>query len=1125
MANRAPAPRGQPVGGIGRVAFRGLLGSGWSAEGVADVATEMVTVLFTDLVESTALMARVGPERAEALRVEHFALLRTAVDAHGGREVKNLGDGLMVVFDTVSRSLDAGVAMQQAFEARNRTADEAMAIRVGVSTGEADVADGDYFGVPVVEAARLCAAAGGGEILAAELVRLLAGGRGGHRFEAVGPLELKGLDGPVAACRVGWEPLSGREVTGADLPARLDRGSARLFVGRVAERRVLDAALKAAEVGDGRRVVLIGGEPGIGKTTLVSELAATAHEAGAIVSYGRCDEDLSIPYQPWREAMGHLVAAGLVEPEALGALLRAPAGGSSVASDPEADRYQLFRAVTEALVSVSADHPVVVVLDDLHWADAPTASLLRHVASTADEARLVIVATYRDAEIAAGHPMAEVLAKMHREDGIDRILLRGLGDEDVLALLETLAGHALDDDGVRLRDALRAETDGNPFFTVEILRHLSETGAITQDATGRWATTTDLADHGLPTSVREVTGQRVARLGPDAQRVLRLASVVGRDFDLDVLAEVVDLDDDRLLDLLEPAVTNALVAEVAPGRFTFAHALIEHTLYEELSGTRRSRAHRAVAEAIEARIDGDPGARAGELAYHWGAATSPTDTTKAVAYARQAGDYALATLAPEEAARWYQSGLDLLSDHPDQGDSQRWRAQLLVGLGTARRNVADPDYRTTLLDAGNLAGDVGDVDTLVRAALATNEGAATNHGRMESDLVGLLQRALASIEGERTSRRAQLLATLGAEIHYDDADRGLDLARQAMALVAAVGDDDTIAWTAARACNAAMRPDTLAERREWGRIAEEAATRSGELLARFHANDAANAPMLEGGLCAEFDRASEERWVIAAQLGHPTLRWDLTSNRANRAMIAGELDTAERLLDEFLQVGLAIGAPDVMLRYGGTLFLLRDMQGRFPEVLDPLADAARDFPNIAALRAGHALCLIRAGRPDEAREVVASDLADGFTSFPVDRVWTAAMAVFADVVATLGLRDGASTLYDLIAPYADQIPTTFTNTYEVFHFALGRLATILGRHDDAETHLARAHEIHEGMPAPYFLARTRWAWAELLVTRDDPADRDRARRLAALARDESAARGFGRVESDAARVLARLDSP
>jgi class 3 adenylate cyclase/tetratricopeptide (TPR) repeat protein len=1085
----------------------------------------MVTVLFTDLVGSTALMARAGPERAEALRVEHFSLLRASVTEYGGREVKNLGDGLMVVFGAVSRALDAGVAMQQAFEARNRSADEPMVVRIGLSTGEADVDDDDYFGVPVVESARLCAVAGDGEILAADLVRLMAGGRGGHRFESVGSLELKGLDGPVAACRVEWEPLSASAVTGAGLPARLESSAAALFVGRSAERGVLDAALKSAEVGGGRRVVLIGGEPGIGKTTLVSEFAATAHAAGAVVAYGRCDEDLSIPYQPWREAIGHLVEAGLVDAGPLGALI-GTVGRSGGASDPEVERYQLFRAVTDALGSAAAEHPVVVVLDDLHWADAPTASLLRHVAATAGEARLLVIVTYRDAEISSGHPMADLLAQLHREAGIDRILLRGLGDLDVLTLLETLAGHTLDGDGegLALRDALLAETDGNPFFTVEILRHLSETGAIAQDSTGRWVATTDLAAHGLPTSVREVTGQRVARLGAEVQRVLRLASVIGRDFDLGVLAEVADLDEDRVLDLLEPAETNALIAEIAPARFTFAHALVEHTLYAELSGTRRSRAHHAVAQAIEARTTVDSGARAGELAHHWAAATSPADTTKAVAYARQAGDYALATLAPEEAARWYQRALDLLTDRPDNGDACRARAELLVGLGSAERDLGAARYRNTLLEAGRLAADADDTDILVRAALATSLGGTTNHGHMERDLVELLQRALAATDGEQTARRAQLLATLSAETVYDDPGNALALARQAMALVSAAGDDDAMVWTATRALSGATRPDTLDERMEWARTAYEAANRSGDPIAMWHAGYAVAGNLLEMAVFDdEFDSLREQRRRLASQLGHPTMWWDLTVQDANYSMIAGELERAEKLLDESIQMGLAIAAPDAMLRYGGTLFLLRDMQGRLPEVLDVIADAARQTPNVAALRAVHAVCLLRAGRRAEAIDVVAADIADGFTSVPFDRLWSASMARFAEGIALLDLREPAQKLYDLIAPFADQLPTTHTNTYEVFHFGLGRLAALLGRHDDAEAHLARAHRIHEAMPAPYFLARTRVAWADLILTHGDPADHERAHKLATQARDEATARGFALVESDATRLLAHLD--
>lgn len=1090
------------------------------------MATEMVTVLFTDLVGSTALMARVGPERAEALRVEHFALLRASVDEYEGREVKNLGDGLMVVFGAVSRALDAGVAMQQAFEARNRSADEPMVVRIGLSAGEADVADGDYFGVPVVEAARLCAAAGDGEVLAADLVRMLAGGRGGHRFESVGSLELKGLDAPVAACRVGWEPLSASDVVGAGLPARLESAAAGLFVGRTAERGVLDAALKSAEAGDGRSVVLIGGEPGIGKTTLVSEFAARAHAAGAVVAYGRCDEDLSIPFQPWREALGHLVDAGLVEPGPLGALVGA-IGRSGGASDHESERYQVFRAVTDALSSMAAAHPVVVVLDDLHWADAPTASLLRHVATSTGQARLLVIVTYRDAEISSGHPMAEVLAHLHREPGIDRILLRGLGDLDVLALLETLAGHDLDhdSDGLALRDALLAETDGNPFFTVEILRHLSETGAIAQDPTGRWVATTDLSAHGLPTSVREVTGQRVARLGPEVQRVLRLASVIGRDFDLGVLAEVADLDEDRLLDLLEPAEATALISEIAPARFTFAHALVEHTLYEELSGTRRSRAHHAVAEAIEARTIGDPGARAGELAYHWGAAISPTDTTKAVTYARQAGDYALATLAPEEAARWYQRGLDLLADAPlIDGDrvGQHERLQLLVGLGGAQRDLADPAYRATLLDAGNAAGDIGDADTLVSAALATSRGNTANHGGVDHDLIALLERAIRATEGEDSPRRAQLLATLGTEVVYYDTDRALALARHAMRLVPTIDDAATIAAIIHRAESASTRPDTLDERADWSRVAVDAASRADDAITQWNVIQTSFVT-LEQGRLDEYDLLLERRRQVADQAGQPVLQWEVSLQDVNRAMIAGDLETTEPLLNESFDQGLAAGAPDALLRYGGALFTLRDMQGRFPEMLDLIADAARDMPNIASLRAGHSLCLLRSGRPDEAYELLAADLADGFTSVPLDRLWTTAMAVYADVVATLELRDAAQALYDLVAPYAEQIPTTHTITFEVFHFILGRLATVLGRYDDAETHLARAHEIHEAMPTPYFLARIRWAWAELLITRGDPAARDRARQLATQARDEAATRGFALVESNATRLLARLD--
>ena len=261
--------------------------------------------------------------------------------------------------------------------------------------------------------------------------------------------------------------------------------------------------------------------------------------------------------------------------------LRVPDLPEPASSDPDAERYVLFASVIELLAAVSRDMPVVLVLDDLHWADRPTTQLLRHLAGSDVPMRVLVVGVFRDADIGPSHPLAGTLAALHREDVSSRISLRGLGDLELLDLMEQTAGHKLDTDGLVLRDELLAETDGNPFFVAEILRNLAETGAIVQQE-GRWVTTAELRANGLPVSVREVIGRRVSRLGSTAMAVLSAASVIGRDFDLNTLTELTDEDDDSILDLLEHAVAANLLTEIGPGRFSFAHALVEHTLYDEL---------------------------------------------------------------------------------------------------------------------------------------------------------------------------------------------------------------------------------------------------------------------------------------------------------------------------------------------------------------------------------------------------------------------------------------------------------------------------------------------------------------------------------------------------------------
>jgi len=396
------------------------------------------------------------------------------------------------------------------------------------------------------------------------------------------------------------------------LPGRLiAAGSDALFgfFGRGSELEAFDEACKQAGSTERCQVVFVAGEAGMGKTALVAQAARSAHADGSIVVFGHASEDVGIAYQPWIEIVTALVRHG--DPEALAGLRSAQRTAlarlvpeisteTDRVGDPDTERLLMWEGTAELLAAQSQRAPLVLVLDDLHWADTATLQLLRHVIASATPMNVTIAITYRDTDLGRDDPLNQLLADMHREANVTRLALRGLEDIDLVELLAAAAGHELDDDGVGLAHALRRETDGNPFFTGEILRHLGESGSIALGADGRWTVDGELADLGLPSSVRDVVGRRVARLGDEAVRVLTLAAVIGREFDIDVLARLADIDEDSLLDQMDAAVSAAVLVESgAMDRYRFAHALIQHTLYEDFGPTRRARAHRAVAEALE----------------------------------------------------------------------------------------------------------------------------------------------------------------------------------------------------------------------------------------------------------------------------------------------------------------------------------------------------------------------------------------------------------------------------------------------------------------------------------------------------------------------------------------------
>jgi hypothetical protein len=731
-----------------------------------------------------------------------------------------------------------------------------------------------------------------------------------------------------------------------------------------------------------------------------------------------------------------------------------------------------------------------LILDDLHWADGPTLSLLRHVVARRAASSVLLLGAYRDSDLSRDHPLAKLLADLHREQGVMRVSLGGLDAGDVLALIEGAAGHPLDEGGALAREITR-ETAGNPFFAVELLRHLRESGAIVQEDAGRWRLAERIAELGLPQSVREVIGRRVERLGADARTALSAAAVIGRDFEIELLYAVLELTEARLLDLLEEAVSASLLNENREhaGRFTFTHALVEHTLYEDLGATRRARLHQRVAEALEEQCGDEPGARLGELAAHWGAALVSVDVAKAVHYARLAGERALEQLAPDEAARWYRQALELQAHAPDA--DRAGRCELLIGLGEAERQMGNSAFRQTLLDASALAEEIGDSERLCRAVLANNRGWASNFGGVDSERVRALE-AAASTLADDDPRRAQVLALLACELQFaGQPARCRGVGAEAIELARAAKDSPTLAHAIANAAGAMVVPDTLHERRAMADELTELARRLDD--PRLTARAAATRVLvsLEIGDRSGAEAGLQAIRAVAASVPEPYIGYLRLLLEFGWTLLQGDLHAAERWARRAYEAGTAAGQPDAAMFFGAHLFHIRYFQGRAGELLDQVMQLAGEQQNLSGWRAGAAaLSMIQEGREHDARELV---LSEDLRSTRGDEAWSLIMVLWADACSRLRVVDRAGELYELLAPFSGQLAVSGAHVYGTIDWALGALASVIeGRSEAAERHFGRAAEIDTRLGAPLLLARTKARWASALIDRGRPQDRDRA---------------------------------
>ena len=868
-----------------------------------------------------------------------------------------------------------------------------------------------------------------------------------------------------------------------------------VFVGRERELERLREAVDGALAGRGSLQLLVG-EPGIGKTRAAEELATYARVSGARVYWGRCREDEGAPaYWPWVQAirsyardadpvaLAWQLGAGAAEvaqliPEVAEKLDVEPAKGS----DSEEARFRLFDSVTTLMLGAARDRPIVLVLDDLHWADEPSLLLLRFAARELASSGLLILGTYRDVELGRHHPLARMLGEISGIEGSRRIPLKGLSVGAVERYLEMTAGAPAP---VGLAEAVQERTDGNPFFVGEVVRLLASEGKLTSGGSA--------AELQIPQGVREVIGRRLDRLSDETNATLRVAAVIGRDFDEELVWRVADMQPEQLMTAATEAIAERLVTDLSDGHYSFAHALVRDTLYEELSPPKRSALHERTGLAIEEICGGNVDERLGELAHHFLEAAPRGDLAKAIEYAQRAGEQDMEQLAYEDAVDVYGRALEVLElmDEPDEG----LRCSLLLSLGGAEAKSARvADARDAFERAADSARRLDDADSLVGAAIGI--AMMSDAGRLDEKLLALLDESLEWIGPERTARRAALLSAKSAEMYWVDNDltESTRLVDEAIEIAREVDAPASLAAALQRKIFIPAGPNAPRERL---RLADEIlelgeATGNREAVLRAHGYRLWQ--FLELADMEAVDRELSLYARLADELRMPEHSWLTIALRGMRTLLDGDIDGAERLAGEARRAGQRAEQPVAEQFYGIQMTQIRSLQGRAGELLPAVRELAEQFPGIPAWRGGVITLAARSGDVELARRELERFAGDDFSAIPRDVNWSAAMSLLGEAIALIGDVDRAQRAYDELLPYEGLVIVVARaiGCNGPVDRVLGLLAQTMGRLDDAERHLGNAVEIATRMGDRPGMALCGFAFAELLLARDEANDRELA---------------------------------
>ncbi|MGZ4799729.1 MAG: ATP-binding protein [Acidimicrobiia bacterium] len=1067
-----------------------------------------MTFLFTDVVGSTALW-ELAPEIMGSAMARHDALIEDAVATHTGLVVRPRGEGdsRFAVFTRASAAAAAAIAVMDALNREPWSTPSPVQVRLAIHTGEAGVRAGDYYGTAVNRCARLRSLANPGQILVSQATAELVRGAPseGATLEDLGEHTLRDVRRPERVFQLchpclpnEFPPLAPPDLGGGlvvpppdssaifALPAPLARPWGPL-IGREVELAALERAFDAA-LGQEPRIVMVAGEPGIGKTRLLAAAAQRAHERGLSVLYGRCPEEAFGALAPFVEALTPvlptLTAGGVFTRPIRGRsqlrrLLRdlpSGAGDEAGAVDPEEEQARLLAGLADVLEAVTEHRPTVLILDDLHWADRTTLRALLQLGAGLDRMSVSVIGSYRDNELVTGL-LTPALDGLRRQAVLETVPLLGLELSDVGALVGPLAGHF----DAAVIGELHARTDGNPLFLSEFARRFAE-------VEGNEGGPVDILPllRGIPEGVRSVVRQRVQQLQPDTADMLAVASVVGFEFEFGTLEPIVSLEDDALFDAIDEATAAHLIAEV-PGereRFAFTHALVRDTLYESFSSLRRRRLHRRVADQLQG--DAEAGAKnIIQIARHLLASDPAADVERVVEHAVRAAEASTESLAFDQATDFYEQALDVLAEGARL--DRRRSFEVLLGLATARRATGLHDLaREACLRAVETARELGDSQLFVTAVLeflwfhpATPFviRSATKITDDTKQLHDLLDEAAAQLDGCSERLQAAVLAHMSF-LTSDDLESKRVLAEDAVARAERSGADAVLALALHAQLSArfdASIPPT--ELRLSAQRIEELAAAGGDVDRQAFGVVLQVQSALEEGVLEHLEVAIQKYHAVTDLYHFPFYQSFAESLAAMRSLLEGSFEDAEQHSSAALE--LSGNDDNAVVGWAMVSVMVRRQRGGLAEVLGFVESFAERFANNPGWLAVLALLHAETGDADRAR----LELADALCGFRAqgdrDSNWLVCAGAIAETAWLLEDKATSADLAEVLKPFSGLglVAGPAVVFLGAVDRSLGLARLAAGDRDGAREALSRAVSFHRRIGAQPFLALSLFEYA------------------------------------------------